>query len=246
MLYIKVHFLSQHSGSVKVKMLYIYSFCSSTSSTSFRLCCEISECPNWYHCAPRSHHCLCGPTLQGGIMCSDYRVYVRIEIIMTWDTATNQTIAAYSKYMDVTTIPPLYTHGVYTLMPNDSQDLNETMCASYSREGFLCEDCVPGYSPTAYIYSPKCMDCKQRSTYSAIAIFLTLKLTPITVMFILLILIPIALFRYVLYCQALVITVAHLKLYYQLFLHELHCYNWVLQASLFPSVWVADFSLLYI
>ena len=207
---------------------------------------ESSECPNWYHRPPGSHHCLCGPTLQGGIMCSDYRVYVRVDYIMTWDTATNQTIAAYSKYGcdDYSTI----THGVYTLMPSDSQDLNETMCASKNREGFLCENCVPGYGPTAY--SPKCMDCKQRSTLSAIAIFLTLKLTPITVLFILLILFPInvtqgPLFGYVLYCQALVITVAHLKLYYQLFLHELHGYNWVLQASLFlSSIWVADFSLL--
>ena len=47
----------------------------------------------------------------------------------------------------------IITSRVYTLMPNDSQDLNETVCAPNNREGFLCEDCVPGYGPTAY--SPK-------------------------------------------------------------------------------------------
>ena len=59
---------------------------------------EISECPNWYHRPPGSHHCQCGPTLQGGIMCSDDGVYLRVDYIMTWDTATNQTIAALSNY----------------------------------------------------------------------------------------------------------------------------------------------------
>ena len=55
---------------------------------------ESSECPNWYHHPPGSHHCQCGPTLKGGIMCSDDGVYVRDDYIMTWDTATNQTVAA--------------------------------------------------------------------------------------------------------------------------------------------------------
>ena len=207
---------------------------------------EGSECPNWYHRPPGSHHCQCGPTLQGGIMCSDDGVYIRVDHIMTWDSAINQTVAAYSKYGydNYSTI----THRLYTPIPNDSQDLNETMCAPNNREGFLCEDCVPGYGPTAY--SPKCMDCRERSTFSAIAIFLTLNLTPITVMFILLIIFRInitqgPLFGYVLYCQAHAITVAHIKPFHHLLLLELHSYGWVLEASLFlSSLWFADFSLL--
>ena len=133
---------------------------------------ENSECPNWYHCPPGSHHCQCGPTLQDGIMCSDDGLYLRVDYIMTWDTATNQTVAALSNYgyVNYSTI----THRVYTLIPSDSQDLNETMCAPNNREGFLCEDCVPGYGPTAY--SPKCMDCRNHSTLSAMALFLTFKL----------------------------------------------------------------------
>ena len=179
-------------------------------------------------------------------MCSDDGVYIRVAFVMTWDTATNQTIAAYSKYgYDNYSI---ITHRLYTLMPNDSQDLNETMCAPNNREGFLCENCVHGYGPTAY--SPKCMDCRKRSTLSAIAIFLTLNFTPITLMFILLILFRInitqgPIFGYVLYCQAHVITVAHLKPFHHLILLELHSYGWVLQASLFlSSFWFADFPLL--
>ena len=165
---------------------------------------------------------------------------------MTWDTATNQILAALSSngYDNYSAI----TKRVYTLMPNDSQDLNVTMCVPNHREGFLCEDCVPGYGPTAY--SPKCMDCRKRSTLSAIAIFLTLKHFPITAMFVLLMIFRInvtqgSMFGYILYCQVHVLTVAQIKPFYQLLLHELHSYDWVMQASLFlSSFWVTDFSLL--
>ena len=168
---------------------------------------ESSECPNWYHRPPGSHHCQCGPTLQGGY---DDGVYLRVDYIMTWDTATNQTLAARNNYGYGYDNYSTIIHRVYTLMPNDSQYLNETMCAPNNREGFLCEDCVPGYGPTAY--SPKCINCREHSTLSAIALFLTLKLGPITVMFTLLMIFRInvtqgPIFGYVLYCQAHIIII---------------------------------------
>ena len=208
---------------------------------------QSSECPNWYHRPQGSHHCQCGPTLKGGIMCSDDGVYVRVDYIMTWDTATNQTIAALSNYGGYVNYSAIINR-VYTLMPSDSRDLNETVCAPNNRQGFLCEDCVPGFGPTAY--SPKCMDCKKLSTVSASAIFLTLKLFPITIMFILLMIFRVnitkgPLFGYVFYCQAHVLAMTRMIVFHKLFLLKVHSYGWVLQISLFlSSFWVTDFSLL--
>ena len=204
---------------------------------------ESSECPNWYHRPPGSHHCQCGTTLKGGIMCG---LYLRVDHTMTWDSATNQTVAALSNYgyKNYSNI----INKVYTLMPNDIRDLNETVCAPNNRKGFLCEDCIPGHGPTAY--SPKCMDCRKHTTLSKIAIFLTLKLAPITVMFVLLIVFRInvtqgPLFGYVLYCQAFIVTITRMILFYKLFVHEVHGYGWVLQISVFlSSIWATDFSLL--
>ena len=179
-------------------------------------------------------------------MCSDNGVYIRADHIMTWDTARNQTVAALSNYGYVNS--SAITKRVYTLMPNDSRDLTETVCAPNNREGFLCEDCVPGYGPTAY--SPKCMDCKKHSTVSASAIFLTRKLFPITIMFILLLIFRVnitkgPLFGYVLYCQVQVIAKTRLMVFHKLFLLEAHGYGWILQVSLFlSSFWATDFSLL--
>ena len=50
---------------------------------------------------------------------------------------------------------------------------------------------------------------------------------------------------YILYCQVHIISVVQIKPFYLLLLHELHAYQWVMQASLFlSSFWVTDFSLL--
>ena len=152
-----VHFHAKDLLYYKLKMLHVSSVALLLALASgYAVADESSECPNWYHRPPGSRHCQCGPTLKGGIMCSENGVYLHVDHIMTWDTARNQTIAALSKYGydNYSTI----THRVYTLLPSDSRDLNETMCAPNNREGFLCENCVPGYGPTAY--SPKCMDCK--------------------------------------------------------------------------------------
>ena len=208
---------------------------------------ESSECPNWYHRPPGSHYCQCGPALKGGIIiCSEDRVYLRVDYAMTWDTSSNQTVAALSNYgyENYSNI----INRVYTLMPNHSRNLSGIVCTPNNRDGFLCEDCVPGYGPS--IYSPKCKDCRKRSTFSAIALFLALKVSPITVMFILLMIFRInvtqgPIYGYILYCQAHVITVCQIRAFYRLILYELNDFDWVLKAPLFLSAfWVTDLSLL--
>ena len=70
-------------------------------------------------------------------------------------------------------------------MPRESEDLNEKVCSPNNRQGFLCEKCIKGFGPTAYF--TECKNCTKHSLVMKIAHFLTLKLLPITVMFILLV-----------------------------------------------------------
>ena len=91
---------------------------------------ESSECPNWYH-RPGSHHCQCGTTLQGGIIvCSDDGMYIHLHFTMTWDSATNQTVAALSNYGYVNY--SAITNRVYTLMPNDATVMFSTSTIVYT------------------------------------------------------------------------------------------------------------------
>ena len=184
---------------------------------------ETSKCLNWYYRPPGSNHCKCGQSLSGGVMCSEGEVYLRVDYTMTRDKDTNKTIVALGVYGydNYTTIKD----RVYTLVPNVSQDLNEAICLPNNRDGFLCEDCIDGFGPTAY--SPKCENCTKRSTAERVALFLTLKLLPITVMFFVLVIFRInftqgPILGYIIYCQGQTITARLLMPFSNLLLHQLH------------------------
>ena len=206
-----------------------------------------SECSNWYYRPPGSSQCKCGQTLSGGIMCSEGEVYLRVDYTMTHDDATNQTVVAINHYgyNNYSTIKD----RVYTLLPSDSRELNEMVCLPNNRKGFLCEDCIEGFGPTAY--SPKCTNCPKRSSVVRVTLFLILRLLPITVMFLLLVVFRINLtqgpiFGYVIYCQAHTLSLRNMTTFYPLLLHKLNGYRRILDVSLiFSSFWVMDYSPLY-
>ena len=182
-----------------------------------------SECPTvWSYRSPGSNHCECGQTLGGGIMCSKGEVYMRVDYTMTLDPSTNETVAApnvygfdnYSAIVD----------RVYTPLPHDSQHLNQRICAPNNRTGFLCEECIDGFGPTAY-YSA-CMNCSEHSLVARVAGFMALKLVPITVMFVLLVLFRInvthgPIFGYIIFCQGLTMAVRLLMPFHNLVLNDL-------------------------
>jgi hypothetical protein len=102
-------------------------------SSSYVVADESSECPNWYYHATGLDHCKCGQRLSGAVMCSEGEVYLRVDYTMTLDKDTNQTVVALGVYGydNHTTIK----ERVYTLVPNDSQDLNETICFLNNSKG---------------------------------------------------------------------------------------------------------------
>ena len=132
-----------------------------------------SDCYDyWSYHHNGSESCVCGKSLDGGVMCYEHKIYLRIDHTMTLDTESNQTVVAYNifGYDNYSTI----RNRVYTLLPNDSQLLNQKICAPNNRKGFLCEQCIEGFGPTPF--SPKCADCKKHSRVTRVAIYLTLKL----------------------------------------------------------------------
>ena len=160
--------------------------------------------------------------LGGGITCCGDAVYIRVDYTMTLDPSTNQTVAALSIYGfdNYSAI----VDRVYTALPNDSRNLNERMCTPNNRKGFLCEDCVDGFGPTAY--SPKCTNCSELHFAARLAGFFAVKLVPITIMFVLLAVFRInvtygPVFGYVIFCQATTSTARLLLTFNELFVHQL-------------------------
>ena len=130
------------------------------------------SCPLWHY-----HHngeCKCGYNVHGAILCSEDQVYLRVDYAM--DVWYNVTVVAMSSYAyhNYSAIPRHLR--VYSPIPNSTpqQDLNELMCKSNNRKGFLCGKCLPNYGPSAY--SPKCHRC-DHSVVSAISLYLTVSLS---------------------------------------------------------------------
>ena len=198
-------------------------------------------CPLWHY---RDHEemCKCGHSLNGAVICSDDGVYLRVDYTMTWNNSTNQVVAALNRYGHHNNSN--MQRRVYSLMPSDIAELNRT-CTLNHREGFLCEKCRPGYGPNTYMQ--KCMKCSEH--FSGIALYLTIKLLPIVILFVLIMTFRINITQgpmlgYVLYCQVHIIAARQVATFYQILLMEQKGFRIVMETSLFLSgIWDLDFFL---
>ena len=165
-----------------------------------------NSCPLWHY-----HHqekCKCGDSLHGAIFCSDNKVFLRVDHVM--DVWQNTTVAALSRYAhcNFSSIPSYLR--VYSTIPNDTppEELNGIMCNESNRIGFMCGKCLPNYGPSAYSF--KCHKC-HLSLPSAIALYLTIKLLPTTIFFIIIMMFRINILKgpmlgYILFCQQQIIA----------------------------------------
>ena len=184
-----------------------------------------NSCPLWHY-----HHqgkCKCGDSLHGAIFCSDEKVFLRVDYAM--DVWQNTTVAALSRYAycNFSSIPS--NLRVYSTIPNDTppEELNGIMCNESNRMGFMCGKCLPNYGPS--VHSFKCYKC-HLSLPSAIALYLTIKLLPTTIFFIIIMMFRINIFRgpmlgYILFCQALIVMQRLSSSFVSLWFYQLNQYT---------------------
>ena len=182
-------------------------------------------CPLWHY-----HHqgkCKCGDSLHDAIFCSDDKVFLRVDYAM--DVWQNTTVAALSRYAyhNFSAIP---SHlRVYSAIPNDAppEELNGIMCNESNRIGFMCGKCLPNYGPSAYSFV--CRKC-HLSLPSAIALYLTIKLLPTIILFIIIMMFRINIFRgpmlgYIIFCQALIVMQRLSSSFVSLWFYQLNQYT---------------------
>ena len=167
------------------------------------LLCVASGCPTWYR--NTSGHCECGVELSGLIICheDENTVDVSMGFCMTYDYSTDSVLAGLCPYGYSSNM----TNRMYSSLPTDPTQLNETTCGPYNREGLLCGYCIEGFGPAVYSTDLSCANCTDISTGLAIMCYLLLQFLPVTVFFLL-----IAIFHfnitsgpmlgYVMFCQA--------------------------------------------
>ena len=105
--------------------------CINSASANSNACSTV-----WSYLPPGSNKCKCGQSLEGGIMCFNDEVYLRVDFTMTLDYEnSHQVVVALNEYGydNYSTL----NERVYTLLPNKSKDLNKMLCAPSKRKGFL-------------------------------------------------------------------------------------------------------------
>ena len=162
-------------------------------------------CPTWHILKESLGRCTCKAVLSGGILCSSFgEVYLRLDFCMTLDRQINLTVAgvchrgSYSQYQTF--------KGVFMLLPNDSERLEEVQCQPNNRQGLLCSKCADRYGVSATSLTPKCVKCTQYPTILTVIFYLIIELLPITIFFILIVVFHInissgPLMGYFIFCQ---------------------------------------------
>ena len=79
------------------------------------------------------------------------------------------------------------THSIYQILPDDPDEVNETLCSAFNRKGFLCSECQDGYGLAVYqYYGLMCVKCGGSGWWRWF-VYLLLELVPSTLYFLIVI-----------------------------------------------------------
>ena len=99
----------------------------------------------------------------------------------------------------------------YIKLPDNISELNDYMCGPMNREGFLCEECIDGFSVSMTSLGHKCSNCTD--VWYGIPFYLVIELVPITAFYLLLLALQIYLTSapmtsFILYSQTVMFVIA--------------------------------------
>ena len=78
-------------------------------------------------------------------------------------------------------------HSIYRILPDDLDEVNETLCFQFNRKGFLCSECQDGYGLAVYqYYGLMCVTCGSGAWWRWF-VYLLLELIPSTLFFLIMI-----------------------------------------------------------
>ena len=182
---------------------------------------DLSGSPTWYEAkvmnSSNTRKYVCSD-IEGLVVClrDVQQVQLSAGICMTYDDDTEEVSVGICPYavFDIR-YAALQKEG-YVYIPQNVSELNQFMCESWGRQGYLCSDCKDGYGLTIANVFIKCVKCKLPSRLAWLFYFM-LELIPLTVLFFVVSVFRISLAKppmnaYVVFCQlalALLFTHTH-------------------------------------
>ena len=164
------------------------------------------DCPPWFewvNASDSSGYCACTQTLTSVIECDQIsqKSSLMLASCIFYDSDIDGVVAAQCPYL----LPE--SSGLALPLPGNLSDLNEFVCGNLGREvrGPLCGHCTGNTGPSVYSVGSQCVPCSPVN----VLYYLLLQYLPITVMFLVVLLLRLSLTaapmaHYVLYCNVVV------------------------------------------
>ena len=221
------------------RILVVYVYLSSVSASN-------TSCPTWFYYNNSSHQCECGSLLKEEVDCNQLDRKAQIAHGFC-ATSTEQEGLYYGGFCPFGHTEN-NTNRMYSELPSDPDLLNEVMCGPYNRKGLLCGECIDGYGPAVFSPYKKCENCSKLSTGFAVSLYLFLELTPITLLFVCVVVFRLSitagpLLWYMLFCQIYINTLQkHLHVYEYILSHVSPPLQMLFYSSLILSnSWILQF-----
>ena len=114
-------------------------------------------CASWYYVDPSTRECKCY-SRKNLIQCTDEGTLLRIGYCTTY-TENEGLFVARCPYFKVKRYAHIQSRKdpQYVILPQNLSQLNDYMCGPMNRKGYLCSECIDGFSPS--FTSPDYMLC---------------------------------------------------------------------------------------
>ena len=138
-----------------------------------------TSCPTWFHYNNTSNQCECG--VYKYVKCNQQEQ--KAEIFRRHCITSSDQEGLYYIGPCPFALTINRTSRVYSRLPSDPNELNDTMCGPFNRRGLLCGNCIDGFGPTVHQFDMTCANCSEMSTGLAFAWYLFIELVPSTFFF---------------------------------------------------------------
>ena len=183
-------------------ILVVHVYLSSVSASN-------TSCPTWFYYNNTTHQCECESQIEEQVHCN--QLERKAQIANGFCVTSTEQEGLYYAGSCPLSLTENNTNRIYSELPSDPDLLNEVMCGPYNRKGLLCGECIDGYGPAVFSPYKKCENCSKISTGFAVSLYLLLELTPITLLFVCVVVFRLSitagpLLWYVLFCQIYIFT----------------------------------------
>lgn len=163
-------------------------------------------CPTWYVYENETKRCVCH-RLKNWVVCrgTTNKAHLAYGLCMTFDDTTGETGVGRCPYTVFDQQHKSLHQDGYIELPDNVSDLNEFLCGSWNREGFLCSQCRPGYGMAISNVYMSCVKCRYPKSIGWLFYFM-LQLIPVSILFFVVLLFRISIVHpplnaYVTFCQ---------------------------------------------